>query len=186
MEPPVCCPNCKSTRRLRFHGYYERDSSSSETGNLIRIKVRRYRCRDCHLTTSLLPSFCLPYRLVSVTTISRFLSSGVIHSTELKWQGLVFRCEKRFVSWKIELAAEIAAKLPFSLPGISNRSDWIYIEQFLGGIECAASQLLADCAVTLFGRYRCHSPGSKLPKVGGDHTTSMFPCGKDPPSCRIR
>ncbi|MDR0324346.1 MAG: DUF6431 domain-containing protein [Treponema sp.] len=65
------CPQCGADY-LRKHGYYERHLIT--VGFEGRIKIRRYRCRDCKKTVSLLPSFCHPKRTYGTEIIIKSLN----------------------------------------------------------------------------------------------------------------
>lgn len=56
---PDHCPQCEAHRPLRAHGFYTR--TLVDTGFDGVIRVRRYLCRCCKRTVSLLPEFALPY-----------------------------------------------------------------------------------------------------------------------------
>lgn len=61
------CPSCHTRVPLQKHGFYRR---TVDTGNWNgRIYIRRYRCKRCGKTVSLLPSFCLPYFQYTVELI---------------------------------------------------------------------------------------------------------------------
>src|SRR5215469_2300061 len=66
------CPQCKADY-LRKHGFYGRYLIAPDfEGEII---IRRYYCRSCKRTVSLLPSFCHPRRTYSVLVIYRLLSA---------------------------------------------------------------------------------------------------------------
>ncbi|QGT99487.1 hypothetical protein SYNTR_1186 [Candidatus Syntrophocurvum alkaliphilum] len=53
------CPCCKARIKLYRHGYYYRNVIYYKKE--YQIKICRYYCRSCKKTTSLIPSFLLPY-----------------------------------------------------------------------------------------------------------------------------
>ena len=65
---PDHCPQCQAKRPLTAHGFYSRTLVDVEFDGLIR--VRRYLCRCCKRTVSLLPEFALPYLRFGITVIS--------------------------------------------------------------------------------------------------------------------
>ena len=67
---PDRCPQCQAGCPLRAHGFYCRTLVDVAFDGLIR--VRRYLCRLCKRTVSLLPEFVLPYLRFSVTIIRWF------------------------------------------------------------------------------------------------------------------
>ena len=68
---PDHCPQCQATHGLTAHGFYRR--TLVDAGFDGWIHVRRYLCRPCRRTVSLLPQFALPYLRFSVTVIALFL-----------------------------------------------------------------------------------------------------------------
>ena len=67
---PAVCPHCELGGSLTGHGFYERQPRDWERDYVIRIK--RWYCTACHLTTSLLPSFmlrCRHYLLSVIQTV---------------------------------------------------------------------------------------------------------------------
>jgi hypothetical protein len=68
---PDHCPQCQAAHGLTAHGFYRR--TLVDAGFDGSIRVRRYLCRLCRRTVSLLPQFALPYLRFSVTVIALFL-----------------------------------------------------------------------------------------------------------------
>ena len=68
---PDHCPQCQAAHGLTAHGFYRR--TLVDAGFDGSIRVRRYLCRPCRRTVSLLPQFALPYLRFSVTVIALFL-----------------------------------------------------------------------------------------------------------------
>jgi hypothetical protein len=68
---PGHCPQCEAARPLTAHGFYSRTLADKEFDGAIR--VRRYLCRCCRRTVSLLPEFALPYLRFSIKVIALFL-----------------------------------------------------------------------------------------------------------------
>ena len=68
---PDHCPQCQAAQGLTAHGFYRR--TLVEAGLDGSIRVRRYLCRFCRRTVSLLPQFALPYLRFSVTVMALFL-----------------------------------------------------------------------------------------------------------------
>ncbi len=56
---PDHCPQCEAKRPLTGHGFYRRTLVDAAFDGVIR--VRRYLCRSCKRTLSLLPEFVLPW-----------------------------------------------------------------------------------------------------------------------------
>jgi transposase-like protein len=68
---PGHCPQCQAKRPLTAHGFYARTLVDSDFDGTIR--VRRYLCKLCGRTVSLLPQFALPYLRSSVGVIALWL-----------------------------------------------------------------------------------------------------------------
>ncbi len=57
---PACCPHCGQRDRLIGHGFYWR--KAKDQTQVIRMRVKRWLCKTCRSTLSLLPSFVLRFR----------------------------------------------------------------------------------------------------------------------------
>jgi hypothetical protein len=68
---PDHCPQCQAAQEMTAHGFYRR--TLVDAGFDGSIRVRRYLCRPCRRTVSLLPQFALPYLRFSVAVIGLFL-----------------------------------------------------------------------------------------------------------------
>ena len=79
---PDHCPQCEAKCRLTGHGFYRR--TLVEVGFDGSIRVRRYLCRGCKRTVSLLPEFALPYLRFSISLISLFLIARLLEGRTLQ------------------------------------------------------------------------------------------------------
>lgn len=66
---PSSCPQCLAKEPLIGHGFYRRTIVDETFDGLIRI--RRYLCRACLRTVSLLPEWALPFMRFSIPEIAR-------------------------------------------------------------------------------------------------------------------
>jgi hypothetical protein len=180
MQPPASCPNCGSKRRLRFHGYYERYVSSEATGDPLSLKIRRYRCRDCLLTTSLLPCFCFSYRMLRGDLVANYFRGDGLEARDAKWLSLLRIYHRRFESWIPQLTLHLQEAFSFTLNHLTCRASWRRIELHLGSCPTANGRILSKSGVTLLGCYSCHRPKLRSGD-GGDHRHVLFSSGKDPP-----
>jgi transposase-like protein len=73
---PDHCPQCQAGCPLTAHGFYSR--TLVETGFGGSIPVRRYLCRCCKRTVSLLPEFALPYLRFSIALMAMFLIARLL------------------------------------------------------------------------------------------------------------
>jgi hypothetical protein len=78
---PDHCPQCQAQQPLTAHGFYRRTVADVEFDGLVR--VRRYLCRGCKRTVSLLPEFALPYLRFSILVISLFLIARLLDGCTL-------------------------------------------------------------------------------------------------------
>jgi len=78
---PDHCPQCQTQHSLIAHGFYSRtlvDTAFDQS-----IRVRRYLCRSCKRTVSLLPQFALPYLRFGITVIALFLIARLLRGHTL-------------------------------------------------------------------------------------------------------
>ena len=73
---PDHCPQCEDHRPLTAHGFYSRTLVDVGFDGVIR--VRRYLCRCCKRTVSLLPEFTLPYLRFGIAVIALFLIARLL------------------------------------------------------------------------------------------------------------
>ena len=78
---PDHCPQCGAKEPLASHGFYRRTLVDCAFDGTIR--VRRYLCRLCKRTVSLLPQFALPWLRFSITVISLFLVARLLQGLTL-------------------------------------------------------------------------------------------------------
>ncbi len=78
---PDRCPQCQAAHELIAHGFYRRTLVDRTFDGSIR--VRRYLCRSCKRTVSLLPQFALPYLRFGITVIALFLIARLLRGHTL-------------------------------------------------------------------------------------------------------
>jgi len=83
---PDHCPQCEAKHPLTGHGFYSRTLVDAAFDGI--ISVRRYLCRSCKRTVSLLPEFTLPYLRFSVSVISVFLVARLLDGRTLQASGV--------------------------------------------------------------------------------------------------
>lgn len=79
---PDRCPQCEAKQPLIGHGFYRRTLVDLAFDGVIR--VRRYLCRACKRTVSLLPEFALPWLRFSIATVSLFLAARLLKDLTLR------------------------------------------------------------------------------------------------------
>jgi hypothetical protein len=78
---PDHCPQCEAKHPLTGHGFYRRTLVDVAFDGVIR--VRRYLCRCCKRTVSLLPEFVLPWLRFSISVIALFLAARLLNGFTL-------------------------------------------------------------------------------------------------------
>jgi hypothetical protein len=156
IQPPIKCPHCSIRGALAALGYYCRNVTSTNRG-VLRISVRRFRCRLCGRTVSILPSFAQPYRLVLNATTNEFFG-GTLGTSALSWLPLLQQYWNRFAKWIPEIDRVIKSVVERSPPHPDAAGWWEVIVAAFGNLEKITTTLVSRFGVTLFGRYRCHSP----------------------------
>lgn len=73
---PSSCPQCQAQCPLIAHGFYHRTLVEVAFDGTIR--VRRYLCRLCRRTVSLLPDFALPYLRFGVSLLGLLLMARLL------------------------------------------------------------------------------------------------------------
>lgn len=174
---PRTCPNCGKTAGLRALGYYSRWVSSSNRSKTTSILVRRFRCPVCHLTTSMLPDFAQPYRLVATDTVDSFFAGNRSADAVNVWFSLLHGYQRRFEVQLPETRQVLSSA--YSLTDLSRAAVdlWEEIRRHFGGARRLTSRLAGEVGITVFGIYRCHHPAGE-PKV---HTSPRFTCERSPP-----
>jgi len=87
---PKVCINCQAVGLCIGHGYYTRKPLKQQNAYVIQIK--RWLCKGCRCTISLLPSFMLRYRhyvleVIQQVVVARFEKQG-------SWSEVSQRCSK--------------------------------------------------------------------------------------------
>lgn len=180
IERPPECPNCGSERCLEAHGYYPRWVSAGERGKPTSIQVRRFRCRACRRTASMLPDFAQPYRVVATDTVGEFLAGSRSGSTMIPWLPLLDGYQRRFEARLPETRRILAAV--FGMDGLDGVAveQWERMQRHFGGARPLTIRMAGEAGATVWGIYRCHLPGA----AGCPHTTILSPCWRSPPCSR--
>ena len=113
---PDPCPQCEAKRPLRAPGFYCR--TLVDVGFEGSIRVRRYLCRSCRRTVSLLPEFALPYLRFGVSVIAAFLVARLLEGRRL-----------------------VAAALAATQPPMPYQRGQFWVRRFRGQAEALAAKL---------------------------------------------
>ena len=155
---PDHCPWCEARQPMVGHGFYRR--TLADVGFDGSIRVRRYLCRSCKRTVSLLPEFALPYLRFSIAVMALFLVARLLEGRTLRaaaaaasqpqmpYQRGQFWV-RRFQQQASGLCAALAAKMT-PLPAANFVTRALLMLQTLGWI--AAHRFL-------FAELRCHLLG---------------------------
>lgn len=165
IRPPVSCPHCNASESFDVLGYYRRYVTNGKSGTLYPF-IRRFRCRACCKTVSILPSFAQPYRLVHNNTVNSFFCGRVKGEDVTSWLLLLKRYWKRFTRWLLEIDEILRSGLDRAPPQCSAAEWWATIMEQFGNLKNATMFFVANFHVTLFGRYRCHCPNK--PEEAGE------------------
>ena len=153
---PEVCPNCERSGELRALGYYFRNLTRL-CGSLLRIGIRRFRCRCCRKTVSILPAFAQPHRIVQNITIEKFVAGEDCDPGVLRWSGLLRRYWQRFASWVPEMQRVMRGTAPRSPPGEA-KEWWNLLHSNRVDFSAATQTSVSIFQITFFCRYRCHRP----------------------------
>lgn len=85
---PDDCPICQAVGQMIGHGYYKRQPQDGGKGWLIRIK--RWKCKACGKTVSVLPSFLLRYRHYLLEVIEKVLA--LRFEKKALWDEVIGKC----------------------------------------------------------------------------------------------
>ena len=178
---PDHCPQCEANQPLAGHGFYRRTLVDVVFDGVIR--VRRYLCRLCKRTVSLLPEFALPWLRFSVSVISLFLVARLLQGLTLAAAALAASQKampyqrgqfwiRRFRAQAATLCAALAALTqPTPAPDFVQRAlamlestGWIAAHRFLfASVRCH----LLGWPRGLAPDGRVHQPGSDAARRGG-------------------
>lgn len=153
---PARCPNCQESGRLRSLGYYSRYTTRATVGTPA-ILVRRFRCFKCRRTTSLLPSFAQPYRLVLNETIEAYMAGNTNRADVLRSADHLKRYRHQYVRWLPNLRLRLHALLK-GIPHKTAEAVWVAILEWGESLTKVTLFLTRDRQITMFGQYKCHLP----------------------------
>jgi hypothetical protein len=103
-----------------------------------------------------------PYRLVLNVTISEFFG-GTIGTKALSWLHLLKQYWNRYSEWLPQIDHTVRSVVAHAPPHPDAIGWWQLLAATFGDLEKITAELVGQFGVTLFGRYRCHSPHSPGP-----------------------
>ncbi|MCW3491726.1 DUF6431 domain-containing protein, partial [Dethiobacter alkaliphilus] len=92
------CPSCRGVVRLKRHGFYWRNAIEGEQE--YRIPICRLKCPSCEKTTSLLPSFLIPYFQHTLGHVVVDIHKGLTESVDQYRQRIQFYRRRYFQQLK--------------------------------------------------------------------------------------
>ena len=154
VRAPATCPVCRANGSLGAHDYYDRDTTDDE-GAVLRIWVRRFRCRRCRTAVSCLPRFAQPYLMVNSDTIDAYFNGrrtglGIVHN-----ENRLQRYWRRFAEWSGQLRDIIGPAFGPVSP-TEPLPLWRRLRNAGGGLARCNLMFVRDYGVTFFGTYMCH------------------------------
>ena len=187
---PDHCPQCQARQTLIGHGFYQR--TLVEVGFEGSIRVRRYLCRACRRTASLLPEFALPYLRFSLSVLAAFLIARLLEGRTLAAAAVAASQPhmpyqrgqfwvRRFRRQAEALGAALAAKItPLAAASFGLRA--LLMLQSLGWIA-AHRFLFSELRVHLLGwpaflaphGRRAALPAARWPRGSKTHNTCLVP-----------
>ena len=87
---PPGCPWCGGKGGLIGHGYYQRKAKGEDQAYFVWIK--RWFCKSCHRTLSVIPNFLLPYRHYLVKMIQAVVAA--FYEREQHWKQIIETCSE--------------------------------------------------------------------------------------------
>jgi len=165
IRAPAKCPNCRRLKTLWALGYYSRNLSRTGLGALL-IFVRRFRCRCCRISVSLLPGFAQPYRFVQNLTIESYVDGKPFPDEVRRHLDLLSQYWRRFRIWLPELERTLGHALERAPPNDPTKA-WRFLLAVHGDLASTTQNLVAGFKITPFGRYRCHCPNGPGEKMVG-------------------
>jgi hypothetical protein len=175
---PDDCPICGKFGVLRAHGYYSRSVSAPGRIRLLLILIRRFLCCACRLTTSMLPDFAQPYRLVATDTVDEYFSDARDGNEVNVWLEHLARYQKRLDERIPETRAALETAYDMEDLPLEATDLWLVICRNFDGARRFTARFASEVGMTVFGIYGCHRPAGKFQ----NHTGIKLARGREPPS----
>jgi hypothetical protein len=157
VRAPSRCIFCKTEKGFCALGYYTRNITVDR--RVTEIHIRRFRCKDCGRTASILPSFAQPYRLVQNVLIHEYFETGSA-APNSPWKIILRNYWNRFLRWLPELRRALNTQPDRAPPFNTGAEAWRALRDAVGILESITEFHVSEFQITPFGRYRCHAvPG---------------------------
>lgn len=138
-------------------GYYERWVSGVGAENM-HMRIRRFRCRWCGRSVSVLPDFAQPYRLIRTAVIQASFDGRGNQAGVPQRRDLLACYWRRFIAWLPDLRRMLGRDFGRAPPSAQPREWWSFITAIAGDFARVTRRLVAEARITIFGKYRCHQP----------------------------
>jgi len=152
------CPVCQGCEKFDCHGVYRRSSGAEGPEQ---VEVRRYLCRRCGHTWSVIPEGMMPYRGVTVRRFETVLDErfGVAGgsarpppTTEIE-EGCIRRMMKKLSERVTLLSGLLGQQMPL-LVGSGDIGGFWQAMRELGSTQSILERLARDFKTSLLGCYR--------------------------------
>jgi len=177
MARPDGCAICGKSGGMRAHGYYSR--SVTIPGPIMRllIQIRRFLCCFCRRTTSMLPDFAQPYRLVATETVNEYLAGSRDGAEVTRWSEHLGRYQQRFEDRIQDTRRALATAYDIGELSLVATDLWGEVCRSFGGARRFTARFAGEVGMTVFGIYRCHRPTVNSHK----HIGNRLARERDPP-----
>lgn len=154
---PEQCGNCDQFANFGIHSFYKR-YTTNDAGAAVLFWVARFKCKGCKLTTSCLPSFAQPYRLVASDTIGSFIEGDTERVDVQHFGWLLVRYLENFTQWHKSLLSIAGSRFGRAPPGESATAFLRRAVAVCGSFAELTIRLVREFRTTCFRIYRCHQP----------------------------
>lgn len=155
VSPPENCLDCGRAHSLEALAYYWRYVTGT-AAVVLRILVRRFLCRHCHVSISCLPEFAQPYRPVNTPTIAASFNGEAARPQVQRWSLLLRTYWQRFETHLPVLLRQVGNAFgPVPLKPTA-KDFWRQLLGHCGELGGLTRQLVGQFHTCLFGTYRCH------------------------------
>lgn len=157
VRAPERCGNCGALATLSVLAYYSRYTTGAK-GGPVKFWVARFICEACKLTTSCLPSFAQPYRLVASETVEAFMYDDTARLDVQRNEGLLKCYFRRFKQWQKTLHSLVGNRFGRGPPAESATAFLRRAVAACGSLAELTLRLVQEFKATCFGTYGCHQP----------------------------
>jgi hypothetical protein len=154
---PEHCGNCGKVASLNILSSYER-YTTNDSGAVVLFRVARFVCKVCKLTTSCLPSFAQPYRLVASETIEAFVMGDFGRFDVRNFEWLLVHYLENFDQWHRSLLSVVGSRFGRAPPGESATAFLRRAVAVCNSFAELTLRLVQEFKTTCFRNYRCHQP----------------------------